>query len=106
MGKSSCCLADNVALDLVCSALFGFASVTFIEFRAPYEVFIGHAVKRTKSCVPRNLVLGAPVDQDRYHDEDLISLLSTKSGNTYNSIRFQGLRLSSEFFLRIIEVRL
>ncbi|KAH7704669.1 hypothetical protein AAVH_28139 [Aphelenchoides avenae] len=96
-------IADNATTDVVCSALFRFPSVTFTTFRAPYEVFTGHAIKRPKDCMMRKLKLDAPIDQDRYHDEDLNSLFSIEPRNTPISIHLQGLRLSSEFILRIIE---
>lgn len=103
--KSSCFLADTATLDVACSALFGFPLVIFRTFRAPYEVFTGHAVKRAKHWEAYNLLLDAPMDQDRYHDKDLIALFSVDSGNRGTVINLQGLRLSSEFVLRIIEVR-
>ncbi|KAH7724142.1 hypothetical protein AAVH_08402 [Aphelenchoides avenae] len=95
--------ADNVPLDVVYSALFGFPSMIFQSFRAPYEVFTGHAIKRLKDCVTQKLLLDAPMDQDRYHDEDLISLFSIEPVRREMNITFRGLRLSSEFLLKIIE---
>lgn len=103
--QSSYCLAHNVSPDVIRSALFGFQSAGVTSFRAPYEVFTRHAVKQTKEDGAFKLMLDAPVDQDRYHDEDLISLFSIESRYTHISIHFQGLRLSSAFVLSIIEVR-
>ncbi|KAH7707368.1 hypothetical protein AAVH_25388 [Aphelenchoides avenae] len=99
--------STDVTLDLARSALFGFQSVIFPSFRASYDVFTGRAIQRAKDFELGKIWLDAPKDQACYHDDELISLLSIKSGNRHEpAFYLKGLRLSSQFFLKVLEAHL
>lgn len=100
-------LAFDVTLELARSALFGFEAVIFPSFRPGFDVFTGQGIQRAKNLELGKIWVDAPKNQDRYHDDDLISLLSVNAGNVYSReplYNLKGLRLSSQFFLKVIEV--
>lgn len=98
--------ATDVTLALANSAFFGFESAIFASFRPSFELFAGRGIQRAKKLELRKIYLDAPKDQVRYHDDDLIPLLSVKSDiHRVPLFKLEVLHLSSQFVLKLVEVR-
>lgn len=98
--------------DVACKALIDIQpNVQVVTFDSRGKGAIGEksiinrsiALKIVEFCTKCHL-LHAPIDQSRYHDDDLISLLSVEDQRE-SVFSLQGVRLSSEFFLKVLKVR-